>query len=265
MKILCFLTLIGAIASSSFAQKNSGFYGRTLFVEVNSAISFPMLNTVDIFGNYHNSGRYYEPDKFASALNVVVGKAVSPKLSLSLESGLFFGNFSADDDSYYYGDYYYYGNVSPKQMITRFEKLSYRTFSIMPKFEISARGGNAPGGMSHQIGVGFTSSSVVEKDYKYSIYSEYKDSIDPKRDFVDYDRKYKGVTFLYAVHMRVPITKTLLFNYGLRTTLNLTPTGNVSNAGSKDLFIAPLEAAEAIKRTRFRTVFNFELGFTYLL
>ena len=259
MKALNITALLVLFTGHSFAQ-TAGFYGRTFFLELHAASQYPLINNIINNGNYSGSSTITGgvSDNFNTSVNAVFGKAISSKVSLSAEVGLFFGSFIPQ------GTFYYEFSELKHDYFTAHELFNFRTLTIMPKIEISGEGGNAPGGLSHQIGIGFTSSSVVEKDYAYTLGSTYtEDSLDFSKDVVNYDYRHKGISLMYALVMRVPINRRLLFNYGFRYNMNFKLGG--ASGKNPNTWQSDAEAEYAIGRTRGASVLSFQAGFTFVL
>jgi hypothetical protein len=149
-----------------------------------------------------------------------LGYAVKRNVALAFEFGQDFT--SVYPNSGIEIDYNYY-------TVTH-ERIDVKTTTYIPKIQFTTKKGLLPMGLCHQIGLGFSASSGVEKDYLYrysdyntsSPYTNYSDSktdIDP----VDFKKlnKVKKFIILYDLTMRTPINKRLMINYGIRYTFNL--------------------------------------------
>lgn len=267
------LTLIALPA----AAQNSGLFGKTSFVEVTGVGNFSLMN------RWLNNDYYYKrngqnlmkaKDLVNGGVYVAVGTAVKRNVALTLEAGWWM--FNTDGPSivrFSAGDYY------SSTMEIRHENLDVRTFSIMPIVEIGGKEGLLPIGISHQIGVGYTSSKPVEKDYLYapamsgpfSYYDELgnyhsmdsKDFLDSlhtvQGGFADFKNKQKGVTLLYGLKVRTPISENVMLNYGVRYTLNF---GSKSGRDQYD-FDKEAWTQDEIRRARFYSFISVNFGVSY--
>jgi hypothetical protein len=145
------------------------------------------------------------------------------------------------------------------------ELIDFRTVMIMPKIEISAEGSNSPSGLTHQIGLGFAQTKVIEKDYLYTI--SYMDmdsaSADISNRLLDYKNKFKGITLMYALNMRTPINKRMFFNYGIRYTANFSRKSLPTSSGK--YWLSESEVGQYVGRTRLFSVIGLQLGFSFML
>jgi len=239
---------------NSFSQ-NTGFYGRKLFVEFNSASQVPLVamafkdRTYDTYGYGITSNK---ADKFNTGFSFVFGGATSSRSAISLEAGMYYASITPprDNESYF----------------LRHENFNIRTFTIMPKIEIAGNGGTSPGGLTHQIGFGFNLTKVANKDYDYILSSEAPDSIgDPAATTMDFSQRYKGFTFMYAIVMRVPINKRLLFNYGLRYTANFPISSGLKYSNNDGYWASTTTVASLISKTRALSLINLQIGFSFML
>ena len=265
-----FFSLLLTTSAISFAQ-NSGLYGKKRFLEVNGLGYMPIIGwfAADLNEVYKKEGNLLLQGKdiinYGFRLNL--GTTVKRNVALSIEFGYDYANINSqeyinvpgtDDWGYSYTAQYY----------IQHEMLDVNSMVIMPKIEITKDGGLLPLGLNHQIGIGYTSSIVKDRDYLYKTsgfnYENFTPSEDPEtliENLVNFDQKFKGYSFLYAFNVRTPVTKSLLINYGLRYTLNLTqmsPTYSPGNFG-----IESTDVASLIRRMRLTNVITFNLGLTF--
>lgn len=221
------ITLI--VFSSNLTAQNTGLYGKRNYVEINSTVYSPMLSWIFRNGTtYSSNGSSNYLVKKLDVLNygfhIILGRAGKKNVAASLEFGCDFANiagpeyfkYSYTQDGYQYEDYVY----------IKHEMLDIRTITIMPKIEFSNKGAILPVGLNHQIGLGITRTSVMDKDYVYDLQygssSLSQEDIDNLNDkLIDKSAVYKGMTLLYAFNIRTPVSKSIMINYGLRYTLNL--------------------------------------------
>lgn len=244
MRIATFLFLL--VSTFSCAQHN-GYYGKKSYVEVSSTSNFPLLHNL-LFTNYTTYKRegnslIEKKDWFDTGFRVSAGYAPKSNLGFAFEFGMDFQNVPAPirDGAF---DLY----------ITRHEKLSVRTMSFVPKLEFTNMNGLLPLGLNHQIGIGYTTSSVVDKAYVMNV-----DNTQAEVALVDFGYSYSGFTLLYALNMRTPITQGIMLNYGFRYTFNwldITPTQATTLNGFQ---VNGSAVGLQIRRRRFNFL-NFNLG-----
>jgi hypothetical protein len=255
--------LLLLLTSFMFVQlqaQNSGFYGHKGYVEVNGMGCWPLLARSGWFGETYDGTLRTKKDEFNSGFNIGAGYAVKRNLMIGLETGLWSFNVAGPEYLYVYDAFgYSYG------MSIRHEMLDVRTFSVMPTFTFGGKKGLLPVGLNHQVGVGYTNTKVLKKDYKYrsgdnSYTQEQLDNMNEENGgFVDYKNNYTGFTAAYTLKVRIPVSKSVMINYGLRYTLNLT-SQNTKSAG--DGKMASEDLYREIRAARFRSVITFNLGIT---
>lgn len=271
MKNLLIITSLLFLSYYSRSQ-NTGLYGKRTFVEINSTSNIPIFSWLWAERNqYKASGvgstMYQTLDKLNYGIHGVVGRSGKKNVGFSLEFGYDFQNIAGPDylyDAITYTDEWGYENSYSLYM--KHERLDVRTITIMPKLEITKKGGTLPVGLNHQIGLGYTISSIKEKDYVYTItegeqYLTGEDSVNFEKNLINFDQKYKGFTLLYAFNVRTPISRSLMINYGIRYTLNLRNFGQFIPNSTH--YYSEYDIKKDIGRTRALNFLTFNIGLTY--
>ncbi len=216
MKI--FLVVLTLISFHSFGQ--TGLYGKRSMIEIQGIGSMPIAY------NFFNS---FEPMYKRQGNNLVVGRnlidygvranlmrAFSNQFGMGIEFGLERQSMLAPNSvRLQYNDGF--GSGTNFYQI-RHEKIRLNTITIMPKLEFSGRSNLLPIGLSHQIGFGYTSVSISDRDYLFIITNQGNDSITSpiENGLINYNYTYTGFTFMYQINMRTPITDQLVLTYGIR-------------------------------------------------
>lgn len=258
------LLLLSSFIFLQLQAQNSGLYGHKAYVEINGMGCWPLLARSGWFAETYDGSLRTKNDEFNSGFNVGAGYAIRRHLMLGLETGLW--NFNVAGPRYVYT----YDNIFGYSygMSIRHEMLDVRTFSFMPTLTFGGKKGLLPVGLNHQVGVGYTNTKVLKKDYKYrssdGLYTqEQLDLINEKNGgFVDYKNNYTGFTAAYTLKVRIPVSKSVMINYGLRYTLNFT-SENTKSAG--DGKMASEDLYREIRAARFRSAMTFNLGLTLAL
>jgi hypothetical protein len=260
--IFFLITLI----STPAAAQNSGLYGKKLYVESNGLGNLVLFNRARPMYNATASGKVTPgSDVFNYGYNVAIGIAVKHSFAIGLETGFTYVNaagpeyiYVPDSDNNYYYD-----------LPMDHEKLEVRTFSVMPTMTFGGKQGLLPVGINHQVGVAYTQSRILEKDYAFRTpYSDppaqkYLDSLfEANNGFVDYDQRYRGFSVMYTLKVRTPVSKNLMINYGLRYMLNIT---FQPNAPAKDYKSPGYQLYSDINTSRMRSIISLNLGLTYVL
>ncbi len=270
--IILFISLF--ISTFSFSQKNNGYYGKRFFVDLEGLANYPL------FSNFLNEAQYgykadgkklvTKNDNLNTGFRINAGYAVKRNLGLSLEFGQDYSSVKIDNSEPLYIAQYY--NVYVKH-----EMIDVKTTVFIPKLEFATSKALLPMGLSHQLGFGIAYSKAVDKDYLYQIidysagnyaptlYSTSNSDVDP----VNFN-KFKTVkkfVLLYALNMRTPITKSLMFNYGIKYTINIGKTPNdyyYSYSGDPTLSYTR-SVENAIARHRSLSFMNAFVGLTLVL
>lgn len=261
MKTTLFLisTLI-LLSYSVSAQKNHGFYGKTNFVEFTSVSYVPLIK------NLYNNGHGYEksgsslitasPDWFNTGFRVSVGRAFQKSFGASFEYGMDFWSTPINTRDYF--------SNGTSIRIERHENLSMSTTHFMPKLHFASKSALLPLGLNHEFGIGYTQSKVKNKEYVYQL-DPFGD-VDPESssEYIDFDRRYRGVQLLYCLKMRKPLSKSILLNYGLRYTLDFSLASSSPNLNSAKFYLMTNnEIGVSTRSNNFKNVLSFDFGLTY--
>lgn len=268
------ITILLISITFSVAGQNTGFYGKRNYIEMSGTAYVPMISwLLDNGQMYKRSGvgsnLIETKDKLNYGIHFTVGRAGKKNTGFGLEFGYDFANIPGPDaaKSVEYIDQWGYNNNY--YIDVEHEMIDVRTLTIMPKLEITKKGATLPLGMVHQIGLGFTSTKILEKDYIYHIIdgSEFMtatDSSNLDNYFMNYDTKYKGFTLMYAFNIRTPVSKSIMINYGIRYSLNLR---NFSQnfVGTSKYFYTDDQIKRDIGAMRMSNIITFNLGITLAL
>lgn len=264
-----FLTFISLSLFCSFQAQTTGFFGKKNLLEIGGTLQNPMLYN---FYAMRNSPKPYlskdgvlesRTPKLNYGFRFSYGKMIKRNLAVYLETGLNY--FSVVPDPYFdYGTLQTESNYTFEQG----EMLDIRSFSIIPKIELTSDDGLLPIGITNQFGVGVNFYKTIKKDYIGSA-----DSIDHSSGFsfpvnitsdnyYDYSNQaIKGYTFLYKLTMRIPINDRILYHFGFRYTYTFVPFSNYSTTAEQVLTQANMW--EAIRHKESRNLINFETGISF--
>ncbi len=220
MKNIFALTLCIFLAAAANAQ-NPGYFNRKNVLEFSMNGQMPVFNNLryafgDPFYKVKNGRLTNSRDRFDYGFRFAYMRTVKRNFGIGLEFG--YDYFSIQRDNKYVSDWFYNNNYD-------FEKIDVSSMMIMPKLEFSNKGSVLPMGIAHQIGIGIRMVKPRDKEYHYAD-GEYSGSSQtgvaiPMPDTSSYQGgSVRGLTVMYAVNMRTPLSKRLFLNYGLRYTLN---------------------------------------------
>lgn len=211
----------------------------------------PVINSFFADGYYKKTGTSsltLSKDRFNYGFSGTVGIAFQHNRAISLNISNMFGNIAGPSrinfippnaSESYSSDQFY--------LEMNHENLSIRTLVISPTLHFSNNSSLLPVGVSHEVGIGYRTTRIVEKEYAYNVmpyhmgYSDQNGSytqfnlnttaeanafvdslVKADGSYIDYKRKYIGATFTYALRIRKPLTESIGMNVGLKYSLNLT-------------------------------------------
>jgi hypothetical protein len=259
----------------SFSQSN-GYFGKSNIVEFNTTLTSPMFYNFSLGMNdeikLKASGNSLEPAKnlINYGFRLSVGRTLGKTVGLHLEGAIDYFKVTSIN-KYGYND-------------LETEMFSIQKKSFMPKIEFTTTGGGLPLGLSHQVGLGLNTYSLMDKNYLVR-YTEYNDStnssqlttFDNTKIYSSDEPTITGYTFMYKLNMRIPITKSLLVNIGFRYTFNFVPVkdeystsaplnsyGSYNyNDNKSEYFMDASDLHSMIKYRENKSILAFETGLCY--
>lgn len=266
--VLIILYLI--FSQHTFGQKNSGYYGKNTFIQIEGLANYPLFSNLLSDGNYSygSNGNFLQnkKDNFNFGFRINAGYAVKRNIALSLEFGQDYSSIYPNTYSYVYDNSYMYS--------VQHEMIDIATTVFIPKIEFGTSKSLLPMGLSHQIGFGLAFSKAMEKDYLYRYFDEYNyiseeyqnystnsTGIDP----INFEsiEKVRKFVLLYALSMRTPVSKSLMIHYGIKYTLNVGKPNyhTYANEGNKDYTNSLLYV---MSKHRLYSFINANVGLTYV-
>lgn len=282
MKIICLLVFL--IALSSFAQDNKGYYNTKLYFSVESTSYCPLFYSLRAIAydlTVYNENLSRKFDKLNHGYRFSLGYVLKRNIALVMEGGIENDNiylnpiFEVLNDGWgpSSGNYFYELKI---------ENIATRSINYMAKIELANQYALLPLGLSHQVGIGFASTSILEKDYAYDIRSYPESALDfvptvTNQNFYDHfynfntTRKIRNLTLLYAINIRTTITKKIMLNYGVRYTCNVMPKA-VEEANSsirleegQYQYLYSFDDMEGyVRDQKLLNLMSFNLGLTYV-
>jgi hypothetical protein len=264
--IVCFLIVL-----KGYSQSNKGYYNSKFYISLDALMNAPILynfrSSSDVYSkcdeNLNQKG-----DKFNFGFRACLGVILKRNFAFCLEGGIDFSNVYSEK-SIYHED-----SISGQNLNLNVihENLDIQTFSVMPKIEFSVKNSLLPLGLSHQFGIGFNRSKLVNNDYASLV--TYQSSLDNSYVLIDdFNKKYfdfnnqistKTFTIMYALNMKTALSKSLLLNYGFRYTLNLNSSGlNMTSNSINHFYLSQQDVSKLINKQRLYNLINFNLGLTY--
>lgn len=209
--------------------KNNGFYGKKAILQLDFVGNTPVFNNL-----FMGDSKAYKADGSALTegkdfinygFRINAGYAFFRNFALLMEYGQEFS-------SLYPESYQFINPPNESPYEVRHEMVDVQTHFFIPKVELATPNALLPMGLSHQLGLGLSYSSVQEKDYRYQTV-EYDpltfQQVTVDRAYSDEDldpidlktiRTVRKVILYYGLNVRTPISNSLLITYGLKYMLH---------------------------------------------
>ena len=159
MRTLVFISIF--FIGSSVQAQNTGLYGKKISLDLSFGGAMPVINMLNGSMYKSRSGVLVEKlDMFDYSIRTGASYALANNFALGFEFDIEFMNIHAPTYAYVS---YPSGGATSMQM--KHEALNMRTMVFMPRFEFTSHSGLLPIGQSHQIGIGFSRTKIVQKDY----------------------------------------------------------------------------------------------------
>lgn len=261
----------------SFSQ-SVGFFGKKNVISFNGIGAIPIIQSVlsNSQHSYYKSvnGKFIRTsDYFNGGFSAGISHAFSNSFGLGFDFETVYSNCSGPNFGFTTYDELN-NNYYNERVEIYHEALSLRTFNFIPKIEFQLSSNYYPIGIVNQIGFGYTTSKVIDKEYdfliQYPTYNNLKEIEDDK--IFNLEDNYSGLTFMYAFNVRVPISKSLLFNYGIRYNLNYTFGAkdgggflNNSTTDKENYAVSKRTMQQIIGNSRFKNIITLNVGLSLVI
>ena len=278
-----FVLIFGLISTLiTFGQEETnGFYGIKRYVTFDWQVSAPV-----IYNTIHH-GELLDPNLQSARSSLMMNyhftysRIIDDESAFSLEFGTSNFDFALGHNTKIYTPDVYASSVLAKENILatniKVPLVNVRSYSILPIFEFAVDHGLIPSGLFHQVGFGYSWSQLTDQHYKIQVSGVTNDILQTPiqktyvpTNFYDYKGKsIKTFSFVYGIARRVPITKHVLINYGVRYILNVPVAfhfhmnGESSEAKSSDYIFSNADAREQLNVRLFQSAIHFNVGMTF--
>jgi len=255
-------------------SQDFGFFGKKNNISVNGLGNIPLIYTFANNGTtpYKTEGSNIVKGSnlFDYGMNVSYSHAFSGKFALGFEYALNFAKCNGPN----LGVINYENNgIYSAAIYLKHEQLSIRTMTYMPKIEFSILGEQLPFGINNQLGIGFSTTAIIEKDYAVSRDDSYfidpliASAFDSKKVYNPAISNLKGITVMYGFNIRTPISKNVLINYGIRYTLNTSFNSDkisLDPASTSNYYLTESEIHSIVRTKRITSVLALHIGINYV-
>lgn len=241
-RLITSLLLLLACVSNLLSQY--GYIEKKNYVSVQTGLNVPLLAGTFNESNYGHKGDGMKShrDYIDFGASVELMRNVDERISVGLVGvGKQYSAKQTDLVVTIYDDNA--GFVAKDTTWVRMDRPAFRTFTLLPKVEIFRKMGNGPIGIFHELGLGFSLTSLVNRGYNFSLNpsNPSDQSMWSSRDqfIVNYDRKpFKSFLLLYGVGLRLPLKDYLSLNVGVRYSMSvyLRPDNVKFNSNKTELF-----------------------------
>jgi hypothetical protein len=243
----------------AYTQHN-GYLGRKTFIGADVRLFVPLLynRQVDENQKYKSDGTTFKDARnlLTYGFNLTLGRAVDRNLAFLIQGSFLNYKVANTDD--------FITNYSSPIRSTYYQAQS---FGIMPIIEISGEDGLLPIGLSHQIGLGFYRHKIV--DMPYLIWVNGANGIETlsseSTPFFDYEKQIKSYTFMYKLNLRIPLSRKLLYNFGIRYNANFTEFISGLNSAQDDILFNHARMGQMMRAAQSRNIIAFETGISFML
>ena len=254
-------------------HKNNGYYGKKAILQLDFVGNTPLFNNIfmsDATAFKARSGNLVEgKDLFNYGFRFNAGYAFFRNFAFLMEYGQEFSSAYPEPYQYIYTDFG--SNYEVKH-----EMVDVRTQFFIPKIELATPNALLPLGLSHQLGLGLSYSSVQEKDYTYQTieydswtgYQYYLNHNYSDADLnpIDFNkiRNVRKFVFYYGLNVRTPVNKSLLITYGLKYMLQFGKAENTNLSGDNGNEQYTQMIEQVVARHRSLSIIYLSLGLSYV-
>lgn len=261
-KIILALAFLFIVCSMKLQAQNSGFIGKNNIISLDTRLFSPMLFN---FMKKGTSNSYKaRDDAFESARNLLsyggnlsFGRTISNKMAFHVQ--LSYLKYKT------VGLNYLLGGEFANQSVEKSTLFETQSIGFMPIFEFSNAGGITPLGLSNQIGIGFYSNKPIEKPYLV-LHSDNSNFItSDETTLFDYKNyKIRTYSFMYKINLRLALSRSVLFNFGMRYNLNITKSSIKYDGTSDDYLYTERQFRQMVRNAQVLNIVSLETGFSFV-
>lgn len=213
---------------SSFCFSQNTFLNKRNTLAIDANCNIPLLS-----GGFSSTSYKYGKDEMRNGkdwLDYGIGMKYTVSVSNRVSIGVLanYNLMHVSPEKQFGKNYMRNGNSQTSSYDVKMQDVGINQFTFMPVLEIFLKNGQSPVGFYHIIGIGYSLSQIQKGSYGYSI-SSAPVVLDetPSHNTPDYYnfqkewKSYNSFSFLFGIGMKTPITKSLIFNYGVDFNANV--------------------------------------------
>jgi hypothetical protein len=266
IKTIYFLIVFTFISLEGWSQ-NNGFIGKKNFIAIDLRAYTPIVHGLRTKNqiNFKTRGSDYANKKnlVDYGFNFSIGRVLSRNVGVILQYARSNFDFILTGD--YRSPIVSNDTYEHAYRVVKANFFEARSVGIMPILELNNSSGLLPLGLSHQFGIGFNKSYFVEKDYHLR-YEDFEDGTGiteaPLELYNFKNDPITSYTMMYKINLRIPISKSILFNFGIRYNFNYFPEKDISSSAYANQFLLTRDnLIDIIKSKESKNFICFETGF----
>lgn len=267
MKLISVLKIAIIICLFSFPviSQNNGFIGKKNIVSLDARFYVPMIYNVlrnqEQDNHFKADGDNFQPARnlLSTGLNLTLGRTLSNKFAVYVQVSQLNYKINIGDED---------GSGNNQNYILKSTYFAGRARGIMPIIEFSGTNSILPVGVSHQIGIGFYSHSIIDKDYLILVSNASWNNTSQKLDeetLYDYENyRVRTRSYMYKLNFRLPINRRMLWNFGFRYNLNYTELAAKFKSYTENYIFSELNHRDFVRKSQATNITSIETGVTFV-
>lgn len=240
-----------------------GYFGKRTTISIDGILKGNVFYNWKNDGNIYNTGKQMYEEKgshlISGGFNVSLAHYFTNRFGLALDVSLYRNTIKTP-----------FSSTTYNSDLFAVEKMKMNTIHIIPKIEFSSLG-NLPIGFTHAFGIGYSKSTLVERNYnKITIIDNSGQSTLPPGTYLSTFRptnfrELHGLVLEYGVKLKLPITSFMAFNIGTNVRLNIPFPDRIFEVLEGGTYGFEGETTRSMTRTRARNILDVRAGLTFML
>lgn len=261
---------ISALVCFSLNAQEPGYFGKRSFLEIDGQAQLPLF----FYLMNNEKGYVFKDASFQESYNLKdvgfrasIGRYWTENLGVAFEYNQRFYQVNPLRGGELNRQFINGSGTTVEEYIRpEVEYLQVSERILMPKWLFSSLDGRIPGGLTHQMGFGYSIISITNRQALSgaspdSLYSGEQISsmlLDPEVE------ELKGLTFMYGIRMNYPLTRSILFHVGMRYSYaSLFDKKKFRKTEATEYWLSGRELWSRINQRRQLGIINFGCGFTF--
>lgn len=265
-RIKCWIVF--SLLGLSLNAQEPGYFGKRSFLEVDGQAQLPVV----LYLLNNEKGYVVKDGAFQKSLNLKdvgfrasFGRYWTENMAIAFEFNQRFYQVNPLRGGELNRQFEDAGVIKEEYIRPEVEFLQISERMLMPKLIFSPMDGRVPGGLTHEIGVGYSIIGIMNRSAAAgytpdSLYTGEEISsllTDPSIG------EFKGLTFMYGLRMNYPLTRSILFHAGMRYSYAwLLDKKDIRKTEQTAYWLSGRELWSRINQKRQLGIINFGCGFT---